>query len=247
MAAKWNSAIGGVIGEDHQVGCAHQVSRRWAHWWNEHDAHLGGAGALSEYPGDVGRSFKGMHPGVERVYVSRPTYSVRVETWIELGSRCHLSAETVLADGWKHHSYSQEPYAHERKFGREPLRDEDEIGVHAYTTFGAPAMALLRPDWLRHGWLIIDEWDDEVLGVPVIRQRATRMVPLSDAGMKGHEFNPRVFQESEEVVFAYDPEFDVMREWYDLWNGEPCTSYTFASLTFHDTEGIGDPILIGKE
>lgn len=242
----WASAIGVVVGQDHEEGCVHQISRRWAHWYKHHGSPQEVA-SLRDYPGDVGLSFHGEHPDVERVYVSRPTFSARLEDWLDLGSRCHLRAETMLADGWKRHSYSREPYSPERDTGHQPLQSENEIGVHAYTTYGASAMALLRPAWLRHGWHIVAEWDDVVAGVPVIRQRATRIVSLSDVDMMGHEFNPLVFRESEEVVFAYDPEYDVMREWHNVWNGAPCTSYRFASLTFRDTEGVGNPYLLGNE
>lgn len=239
----WVSAAGTVTGHDHQTGCAHHVSRRWAHWWNHHIERHGGS-TLGEYPGDVGISFVGTHPAVERVFVSRQDFSARVEDWLDLGSWCQLRAETLLNNGWKSHAYPLESFAHERIGGWETLRSEDEIGVHAYAPYGAPAMALLLPAWLYHGWEILDEWDDEVNGVPVIRHRAARTVPLSDDGMTGHELNPVVFHEAEDVVFAYDPDYDIVREWYDLWEGEPCSRYTFSALEFLNFSDLGMPYLI---
>lgn len=236
----WQSAQGVLVGEDLQSACADAIYQRYVEWWRRH-----GHGRSTAFFGQNSPIAAARHFAVEHLSESRGDMSVRRMHWARSAEEMFvLVAEEIVRPGVEYHArraqFDQDRFLQ----GMQETHTEEDHDVHAWHGHGEGAMALLRPDWLLHGRRVIEEWDDELDGVPVIRRRAERIVPLSDPGMMGHEFNPIVMDFSEDVVFSYDPEHDVIREWHDLWEGTPCTSFRFLSLSFSRVDALGRPYLI---
>ena len=237
----WQTAHGVLIAEVIRPGSANAIFQHYVHWWKVHNQGRGTASFATELPSS------GAHLSVEQIWVSRPEMSVRRAHWVRT-TETHwgLAGEEIVQPGRKRFAYRPHLDQSRFLFRVQATRLEKDIQEHAWRSHGDGAMALLRPDWLLHGRRVVEEWGDEIDAVWIVRRRTERVVPLESSGMMGHEFNPLVMEEAEQVVFGYDPEHDVIREWHDLWEGKPCTSYRFHDLRFDEGDGIGEPYVIER-
>lgn len=240
----WTTARGALIDQIRSHDCANALLQHFASWWYHHDPSRRSA-FFGEVPQEAAQ-----HPRIEQLWVSRPEMAVRRLHWVRSADKAYaLASEEIVKPGVTYgagrHQFDRVEQVRFFQSMRE-TRTEDEIQLHAWYGHGVSAMALLRPTWMLHGRRVVEEWDDMFDGVPVVRRRARRVIAFDDERMMGDDDNPTVMDYADEVVFAYDPENDVIRAWHDVWEGEPCTSCQIRDLAFDAGVGIGEPWVIKR-